>query len=366
MEIAKWNDEVCHHPSTLHPLEGYDDGIFNRVDSDEHPGASGQSGCKSALPASDARTTALAKEMTSNHSLDDGVVRLGEALVRRPDLLDIKDSDGQTLMHRLVLKDDLRLMTQLLAWGYGDELWAKDKWQRLPLHYARSAEMAELIWKQSPAYRKVATYVGLYGPMESQRDLYGATPLMTTARAGLGAAVRFLLTKMCRTLPSWTGRHIDFVGEIVDYGLHWGGRLEDAVEDDLVNAADLRGRTALHNAVLANDPIGADALASCYSVDIGRMDKANRTALHYAAAHKTFEAGAPVLHQILTNSPHKFVDVNIRDINGDAALHIAYRCQNTAAVAFLKEAKADATLIDGRGYLAMDPKSVALGCPEFQ
>jgi hypothetical protein len=370
IEIAKWNEELCHKTGVLRPAEAYAAGVFDRTDSDERPTPSGQDQCRAPIDHQDAHTArlieVLRRNVTSTPLLDDGEVRLAEALIRRPNLLQIRDGEGRTLLHHFAMTDDLRLMKDLMAWGYSIELWQDDKWQRLPLHYARSAEMAELIWRQSPSYRRAATYIGFYGSMESHRDAFGATPLITMARSGSGLAVRFLLSKICRTLPSWAGRHIDFAGDVVDFALHLGGRLEDTIEEDLVNIADLQGRTALHAAALANDPVGADALASCFSVDLHRIDKSNRTALHYAAAHTSFEAGEPIAHQILSGNANKLVDVNIRDINGDTALHLGYRCQNTTGVQFLKTLKADESLINSRGYRPHETSSIAEGCPEFK
>lgn len=261
---------------------------------------------------------------------DSGQDRFRRTMAAAPQLWHWRDETGQTIAHWLADKDEVRLMAALLTSG-GDKLsglFLQDDAGRLPMHFVRSESMARLISESLPLHRYFLEAVrGQH--LWSDPDKAGQTPLQRMVEAGRASAVRFIARELCRQSPTWIGRHTVGLG---------GWALDQWFGNEL-NVPDSKGRTALHLAAIADSLPAAEALASCPSTELGLLDEWGRTALHYAAGHPNFSSGYAILTRGtrgLDSEGVSEINIDAQDVNGDTALHLAYRCGNREGIDMLR------------------------------
>lgn len=283
---------------------------------------------------------------------DYGASRFLRSLRLNPESLLERDAHEQGLLHHLAQVKNpqlIQILSEVDSTLVKNLSWPDDK-KRLPIHYARTAEAVTKLWYLS-AEEPYLDWATLRPESAHNQDITGMTPLSAMAESNSGAAVQEAVKHLCRTgMTRWP---------------------IDSVRGNEINLADIRGRTPLMMAARSNNWLAVNAIASCPSTKWNAMDKMGRTALHYAATHSDFTAGYSILTKgslgLDDDEPTEtisHIDLDAQDVNGDTALHLAYRCQNQAAIDFLLHRfGADPNRTNADGYKAADPRSVQLECP---
>jgi|GEM_PF-6943563 len=218
---------------------------------------------------------------------------------------------GQTLFHILADANAVDLVTGLVKCGFSTGATSADKQGRIPLHYAKTKEMAQLLWDYKTGRRNsLAAY--------ATPDYFGQIPLLVYAQNKRVELVNFYVENFCRARLNL----FKVIGESF-----W---------DNILNSQDAGGMTALHIAAINDDPQVADALASCRSVNLQVKDRSDRQPLHYAAEHPDFAAGYAIMRSAQGRAMNITSDKETdKDIRNETPLDIAKRIGSAQTVYFM-------------------------------
>ena len=341
-----WDRGLCQHKLPTNMVDAYTAGVFSTVVSAAPETVT--PGCKYAVAGSRIAGR-MSATLRIDRSLKVGQERLLRAVMMNPDNLLARDAQGRGLAQVIVDHDDIEMVKQLMQFNLWTYMAMPDQLKRLPLHYARSRAMLELLADNTGSL---------------QQDSRGQTPLNRMAEKGYGEAVQFMMTQICPDSDSY-------------FPWRWsyevGHKLYTWVSGDEINLADNAGRTPLMSAVRSGDFDSVNILASCSSTVMNAVDKSKRTALHYAAALPSFTAGYAILvkgtmgvstYVHVNQVTHVDVNAQDQDATKDTPLHIAYRCGNAEAIEILKDFGADIKILNKKGLAADDVRSIAQGCPK--
>lgn len=191
-------------------------------------------------------------------------------LVKTPGELSKKDEHQRQLFHELAKTDAVDIAQSLIACGITDGATSGDDQGRIPLHYAKSRAMIELLW--SLATRGKKSTAG-YATEDHQKQL----PLHVYAAEHILDGVAYYREQFCYSK-----------GNLLRPILN-------PLHGDLLNRTDELGRTPLHLAAIADDADIADLLASCDTVNLDVKDKQQHTPMREAAEHAKFVTGFVIL-----------------------------------------------------------------------
>lgn len=239
---------------------------------------------KAMMYASDVSTqTDLANEIQHPTAQQSKLIRCAESAKlegSRDFLLDLARSPEQTdLFHTLAKTNSVDIVRSLIACGYTDGVASADSQGRIPLHYAKSREMIQLLWNYGTGRNKSV-------PGYATEDNKMMLPLHVYASEHVIDGVAYYRGEFCASRGS-------LFGSIVD-----------GLRGNILNKPDAFGRTALHFAAIADDADVAEVLSACPSVTLDLKDKRNRTPLREAAEHSKFVTGFVILENAQKRHVH--------------------------------------------------------------
>jgi ankyrin repeat protein len=242
--------------------------------------------------------------------------RVGSILARKPELIEYRDEEGRTLLHRFVWEDYLRgRETVELLISKGADVNTRDRLERTPLHDAAmrgSEEIAELLISKR-ADINAKEHVGntpLHSAALSCRH-QGIIQLLLAKGADIEAKNRWgqtpLMEASLSTIPSVPidiANKIQDLSELQDVKLPKSERYDDAVKTIellLANGADPNtkdnyfGEPILVRAASHSYKDIIEILLT-YGTDVNAEGKNGATALHVAAFRGDMEIGKLLIH----------------------------------------------------------------------
>jgi len=296
--------------------------------------------------------TAVAQSQDVFDLLRKGDVAAVKALIEKsPQLLEARDSDGDTPLHYASLEGNIELINYFIDKGAKLEL--QDARRKTPLHLAAMND------------RKDAVAVLLKrGAVLETRDDYQRTALILCARergqaatgrvlieagADVNAADKFGSTAL--ELAAWRGT-VDFVDLLLEKGAHvpesgqqWQGMLSEAASNGLaklfrrltdksqdLKAVDPSGVWLLHSAAAGGSAEIVGLLLE-KEFDAAKPDRFGWTPLHYAARDGRTDAARILIDR---GAP-----LDVRTMMGQTAYNVALERKMDAVAALLAEKGAD-------------------------
>ena len=210
---------------------------------------------------------------------------------------------GNTILHLAIVRDDKEMVQ--LALEHEADPNIKNRYGRIPLHLAKSAEIVEILLQHKSNPNAV--------------DNEGNTPLII--RHGLSAnesedfVVIELLIKYEADINAVDGYGNPLLHVIVERGWHKYARFLAARVED-INATNRQGMTALHLAATTNDEEAAELLLK-HEADINAVDDNGWTPIHHAVMPSSGEeVSVDVINLLIAND----ADLSIMDKQGKTAI----------------------------------------------
>lgn len=157
-----------------------------------------------------------------------------------PQDLDVRDADRMGLFHWLAQMDRTDLVKQLVQLEMTSLVTAKDKFGRIPLHYAKSPAMVTLLWNYPVRIKMKGDYVRIVPAGESM-DQNGQLPVHRMVATAHEEALAATVEIMCRETSA-------------AYALVWGSPLTQV---------DRQGQTPRALAMLNKDLKALRVLDAC-------------------------------------------------------------------------------------------------------
>ncbi|KAG6991162.1 hypothetical protein G7Y79_00056g090430 [Physcia stellaris] len=247
---------------------------------------------------------------------------------------------GETPLHIAVNNQDIETTVVLLK--HGASLSARDREENTPIHFAARYGSDDIL-------DKLLNYV----EQPSDIDLYdggGNTALHIAVQSSSSTKVAALLEKQADLLvknaigrtPIHSAAQYG-TPEILDLLL---GYVKQTCDLDL---RDKDGNTALHLAIKAGDPDNAKMLLKKGAdLTIHVVDGFGRTPIHSAAQY-----GAPEILDLLLGYVKQTCDLDLRDKDGNTALHLAIKAENSDNAKILLKKGANFTMLNSFGESAL-------------
>ncbi len=270
--------------------------------------------------------------------------------------LDVRDQDGQTALHVAAAAGRVGPVEALFE--HGADVTLTDNKGQTALHIAAAKF----------GFQALDILKCIIGPSRDKgsldvRDQDGQTALHVAAAGGMAAFMESLLED---------GADVTLLDHKGQTALHiaaakcspWTSEIFKRFvviveEKKFLNVQDQDGRTALHVAVAAKRADFIESLLE-HGADVTLLDHQGRTALHIAAASSLFPERIEVLEHIVVAAKAKGI-LDVRDQDGQTALHVAVAVGNVAAVEALLQHGADVTLTDNKGQTALHIAAAKFG-----
>ncbi|XP_035708444.1 uncharacterized protein LOC110863372 isoform X2 [Folsomia candida] len=236
---------------------------------------------------------------------------------------------GYTALHEAAQNSNPALIKTLLKSGMRPD--AQDCYGNSPLHLVarketdEALECARLLLQHSP---------NLTGKLNNMLNMEGHTALHRSFKEGLKEMVKLFLNRRYKLdLDELIGAKIENI-----FLQHCRSKISCEIMKLIVSACtqlqlnkrDEDGRTLLHFAAMERLPEITEILVADDRVDIAKVDKSQRTALHYAAENGSYPSGCLCVEHLISRKFPKmkwklYYLYDMEDMNGISSFRYALK-----------------------------------------
>lgn len=205
--------------------------------------------------------------------------------------------------YNLVKYDDVKTLKSFIEANETSGLDVRDPLRRTPLHYSKSAKMAEILWERNLPVgirNKKGKIKKIPRAAYKIKDVNGTLPMHMIAESPDSHAISVVLEKLCNA--------------------------DDSV---FLNSPDSKGNSILHLGVKSKNINTIHNILNCNWVNTESLNNKKQTALHLAVEQQDFALGYILLLK------RGLVNLKVKDSNKETPLAKAYRLGNCNAIEIL-------------------------------